>query len=93
MRQHRLSEYRVKRVLYSPRRVEEGIAPGTIAMMQRAGTKKHPYEVWVMLKRFSKGWKIISAWRYPGVTTPGAPLPEVILREIQEGSAYGDAEG
>ncbi|RME55773.1 hypothetical protein D6779_11830 [Candidatus Parcubacteria bacterium] len=92
MRQHRLSEYRVKRVLYAPRRVEEGIAPGTIAMMQRAGTKKHPYEVWVMLKKFSKGWKIISAWRYPGITAPGEPLPEAILREIQEGATYGATE-
>lgn len=34
MRFYRLSEARVKRVIHSPKRIEEGIAPKTIAMMQ-----------------------------------------------------------
>jgi hypothetical protein len=88
MRFYHLSEQRVKRVLNSPKRVEEGIAPNTIALMQPAGSKKHPYEVWVMVqnqksKVKSQKLKIISAWKYPGRTKPGEPLPEEILREIR----------
>ena len=30
--------------------------------------------------------KIISAWRYPGVSPKNNPIPEEILREIEEGS-------
>lgn len=30
--------------------------------------------------------RIISAWRYPGVSPQGNPIPEEILREIEEGS-------
>lgn len=51
MRFYKLSEQRVKRILNSPHRVEEGIAPNTIAMMQAAGSKKHPYEIWTMIQR------------------------------------------
>ena len=39
MRQYRLSPARVRRVLHSPRRVEEGVAPKTIAAMQPASLK------------------------------------------------------
>jgi len=48
MRQYRLSESRVKRVLRFPKRLEVGVAPDTVAGMQPAGSKKHPYEIWVM---------------------------------------------
>src|SRR3990167_682420 len=48
MRHYGLSEGRVRRVLASPKRREEGIAPGTVAVMQSAGSPRHPYEVWVM---------------------------------------------
>ncbi len=81
MRQYRLSESRVKRILRFPKRLEVGVAPDTVAGMQPAGSKKHPYEIWVMwvvgsLKsdvRFQRAKKItiISAWRYPGVTPVG----------------------
>ena len=83
MRFYRLSESRVKRVLHTPKRVEQGIAPDTAAMMQRAGTLKHPYEIWVMVQDTEKRRKIISAWRYPGRTKPGEPLPEEILKEFR----------
>jgi hypothetical protein len=83
MRFYGLSESRVKRVLNSPKRIEEGIAPRTIAMMQAAGSVKHPYEIWVMLTDSRTERKIISAWRYPGVTRAGEPLPPEILREIR----------
>lgn len=84
MRYYALSEQRVRRVLNSPLRIEEGIAEGTIALMQRAGSKKHPYEIWVMARDEKLTRKIISAWRYPGITHPGEPLPEEILKEFRE---------
>ena len=80
MRYYRLSENRVLSILRKPRRREEGIAKGTIAAMQPAGTKKNPKEIWMMyqvvksrLRQGSGGQaklqktKIISAWRYLGV--------------------------
>lgn len=86
MRHYRLSENRVKRVLRKPERVEEGIAPETIAAMQPSGTKKHPSEIWVMYVAFKKPRKIkiISTWRYPGRTPKGQRpiIPEDILREL-----------
>lgn len=93
MRFYHLSEARVRRVLHSPKRIEEGIAPGTIAMMQGAGSIKHPYEIWVMIVKNKSSklkaqsqiiTKVISAWKYPGITKPGQPLPEEILREMRE---------
>ena len=83
MRQHALSESRVRRTLNSPDRVEQGIATGTIAMMKKERTTKKEYEVWVMVvdKDFTR--RIISAWRYPGTTRPGELLPQKILAEIE----------
>ncbi len=82
---YQLSESRVKRVLRHPLRLEQGIAENTIASMQSAGSKKHPYEVWVMYQVLQEKIKVISVWRYPGVTKPGdkIPIPEDILKEIK----------
>lgn len=84
MRFHGLSKQRVGRVLNSPKRIETGIAPNTVAMMQAAGSKKHPHEIWVMFQKKAKQTKIISAWRYPGTTKPGEPLPAEIISEMEE---------
>ena len=84
MRYYGLSEARVKRVMNMPLRIESGIAPSTIAMLQKAGSLKHPYEVWVMIAEKKDARRVISAWRYPGRTKPGEPLPEEIIREIKE---------
>ncbi len=127
MRFYGLSPARVRRVLHSPLRVEEGIAPGTVAALQPAsyktkeGKRSWGQEIWVMYrmtnnkqpttddaengeekmrgeKDKAREWiasmrravrgerkvKIISAWRYPGVTKPGAPLPQEIADEIEE---------
>jgi len=46
-----LSEQRVKRAILNPNRIEEGIAPNTIACMQVAGSKKHRQEIWVMYQK------------------------------------------
>lgn len=91
MRFYGLSEARLKRVIHSPQRIEEGIAPDTVAMMQSAGSAKHPYEIWLMMQTKRQGsgvkrqeiTKIISAWRYPGRTKPGQSLPAEILRELK----------
>ena len=90
MRYYGLSESRVKRVLNFPKRIEEGIAPKTVAMMQLAGSKKHPYEIWVMIQDSPSKRKIISAWRYPGITKAGEPLPEAVLKEIRGSLNYAD---
>lgn len=94
MRFYRLSEQRVLRVLHAPKRIEEGIASGTAAMMQansvkckmENGKRKELWnqEIWVMTEETKKQRKIISAWRYPGMTKPGQPLPEEILREMRD---------
>ena len=81
MQFYKLSEGRVRRVLQTPRRIEEGIAPDTIAFMQpgtmkysigRANAKKKEekwsQEIWVMVQDDERGRKVISAWRYPGMS-------------------------
>ena len=77
MRFYRLSASRVLRVLRYPKRKEEGVAPHTIAAMQSAGSKKHPYEIWLMYQLKGGKLKIISVWRYPGVS----PLRQPPIQE------------
>jgi hypothetical protein len=86
MRQYRLSEKRVLRILRKPDRKEEGIVPGTIAAMQITGTKKHPTEIWTMYQIEKSKVKIISAWRYPGRTPIGQRpiIPEDTLEELDK---------
>lgn len=57
IRQYGLSESRIKRVLRHPNRVEIGVAEDTMAGMQPAGSKKHPFEIWVMWAQKRKGKK------------------------------------
>jgi hypothetical protein len=92
MRQYKLSEKRVLRVLRKAERKEEGIAPETFAQMQKTGTRKNPTEIWIMyiLLRKPKGIKIISAWRYPGRSPVGKmpPIPEDTLEELEKMIKY-----
>ncbi|MFH1643415.1 MAG: hypothetical protein ABH967_02170 [Patescibacteria group bacterium] len=90
MRQYGLSEQRLRRVLRNPDRIEEGIAPDTLAIMQKTGTKKNPTEIWLMYQNVKqkteiKKIKMISAWRYPGISPKrdGAPIPSDILLELK----------
>jgi hypothetical protein len=54
MKQYGLSEQRIKRVLNSPKRIEEGIAENTIAVMQIANPlSKNQTEIWVMIQRIN----------------------------------------
>ncbi|PIP22787.1 MAG: hypothetical protein COZ91_01345 [Candidatus Nealsonbacteria bacterium CG_4_8_14_3_um_filter_39_7] len=89
MRYYRLSEGKVLRVLRRPDRKEEGIAPKTIAVMQKSGTKKRPTEIWMMYQIKNEKLRkviIISAWRYPGISPIGEklPIPIDILEELSD---------
>ena len=101
---YKLSEQRVMRVVHLPKRVEEGVAPKTVAMMQPASvkttagrptlekkggvvTKKESWsqEIWVMIQDLGKQRKIISAWRYPGMTRPKSEVAmDTLRREYRE---------
>jgi hypothetical protein len=74
---YKLSPMRVRRVLHSPKRIEEGIAPKTVAMMQAAQS----HEIWVMFQDGPRGRTIISAWRYPGVTKPRDVIVKKMARQ------------
>jgi len=114
-----ISSSLVKRIVRFPKRKEEGIAPGTTAVMQPRGSAKTPQEIWVMYRpcagvapvfdmphllarsqwgrcqrrgmpegkfNISTGTKkIISAWRYPGISPVGKkiPIPDEILQELE----------
>lgn len=89
---YRLSPEKIKTILNSYDRKEEGIAPRTVAVMKRSDTPKRKEEIWVMYQRAPKtkgklSKKIlISAWRYPGISKPGKqiPIPDDILEEIEK---------
>lgn len=89
-----LSADRIKRVMRNPKRSENGVAEGTIAVMCPYGTSprgRQPYkgEIWVMYQAPSKRGKgrkiIITAWRYPGVSRvrDEIPIPADILEELK----------
>ena len=85
-----LSKQRLKRILNRPYRIEEGIAPNTIAMMQPAkiikkGNKKTwKQEIWIMIQKSEDLIKIISAWRYPGISPQSNPIPIEIIKELKD---------
>ncbi len=84
---YRLSEARVKRVLHFPKRTEEGVAPKTWAVMQppfvktTAGKPAWSQEIWVMYQDIGSKRKIISAWRYPGVSKPRSETTKNFLEQ------------
>ncbi len=83
MGHYRLSPARVRRVLNTPKRIEEGVAPDTTAMMQPASLKTRDtwtQEIWVMVQDNPKARRVISAWRYPGVTKPRSSLALAAMR-------------
>jgi len=85
MRFYGLSPSRVVRVIRAPKRIEEGVAPGTLASMQSAGTKAKPWEIWVMWRDDTKQKIVITAWRYPG-TSPvrgSVPIPSGLMAELE----------
>ena len=123
MKQYGLSKQKLLGILYKPERKEQGIAPGTLAVMKTnkvysksktallfedGGQKLYPPkfsegkfrrarapgEIWIMYKDIKNSSKygehirkIISAWRYPGISKPGEaiPIPEDIRNDIMRG--------
>ena len=96
MKFYALTPQRVVRIINHPERKEEAIVPGCVAVMQSLGTKRKT-EIWAMYKATrDKGQgtrnkfinmpqkkKVISAWRYPGVSPKRqVPIPEDILEEL-----------
>lgn len=87
MRFYGLSESKLKKVLRRPDRKELGVAPKTIALMQKTGSKGRPTEIWLMYqevkKKNLKKKKIISAWRYPGTSPLGkVRIPDEVLKDL-----------
>lgn len=79
----------VKRIIRHPHRTEEGIVDDTIASMQKPKTKR-PQEIWVMYKlssveSFEKNSKIkiITTWRFPGVSPERDPIPQEVINEVK----------
>lgn len=63
--------------------------PPSSSNWRTTARQRAPGEIWIMFKdvnspRTGQSRKIISAWRYPGVSRPGEeiPIPEDIRREI-----------
>jgi len=85
MRYYGLGEGRLRRILKTPSRREEGIALNTIAVMQPAGVKKQT-EIWLMYQLVGKKKKMISAWRYPGISPEGKSIviPDDIIEELRK---------
>jgi len=100
MRQYGLSKQKLFGIIHRPERKEKGIAPGTTAVMKTNKTffrakqttlakawsypRKAPGEIWLMYKDAKDFRKIISAWRYPGISKPGEaiPIPEDIRQAL-----------
>ncbi|MFA6047336.1 MAG: hypothetical protein WCV59_02160 [Parcubacteria group bacterium] len=95
MQYYGLSAQKILGVISRPARKEEGIAEKTVAVMQPVSPKTinnktvWKSEVWAMYqdkkkeeRSKKKAIKIISAWRYPGVSPKRNPIPEDILSEI-----------
>ena len=113
MKQYGLSKQKLLGILYRPERKEQGIAPGTTAVMRTnkkfvnktisllknkpnspsfagwrtSARQRAPGEIWLMYKDTRDFKKIISAWRYPGVSKPGedVPVPEDIKIYLESG--------
>jgi hypothetical protein len=67
--QYGLSVNKIKRIIRYPDRKEEGIAPRTIAVMQRRNRRQPKKgEIWVLYQIHGSRKKIISAWIYPAIT-------------------------
>jgi hypothetical protein len=88
-----LSEQRIRGVMRNPKRSENGIAPQTVAAMQRNDKPKRKEEVWVMFTKHEKHRNIekkkqtivISAWRYPGISKKKEiPMPEGVAEELEK---------
>ena len=88
MQYYGLTAQRILRVINRPARVEEGVAENTTAAMQPASVNrksgKWSSEIWVMYQLAEKKYKIISAWRYPGISPKRNAIPAEIMDEVKD---------
>jgi len=88
MQYYGLSAQRILRVINKPARKEEGVAENTTAAMQPSSVnrKKQTWssEIWVMYQLEKRKYKIISVWRYPGVSPKRNFIPEEIINEAKD---------
>lgn len=88
MQYYGLTAQRILRVINNPVRIEEGVAENTTAVMQPASvnSKKKTWssEIWAMYQKDKIKYKIISAWRYPGVSPKRNYVPPEIMEEVKE---------
>jgi hypothetical protein len=84
LKEYQLSKSRILRIIKNPYRIEEGIAPNTIALMRPPKIKDKTWkqEIWTMIQNSNNGIKIISAWRYPGKSPQQNPIPYSIIKEL-----------
>ncbi len=88
MIQYFVSPTKIKELIKKNDRIEGGIAPKTIAVMKRNDRGKKKEEIWVMYqksgdKKTGERLKIISVWRYPGVSPKKeVPIPEDVIDEL-----------
>ncbi|MDZ7611312.1 MAG: hypothetical protein U5L10_00960 [Candidatus Moranbacteria bacterium] len=84
--QYGITPNRVKRIINNPQRREEGIAPSTVAVMQKKSKKEDKGELWVMYQTVGGKKRVISTWVYPGVTPKGKEIfvPDEVWMEIEK---------
>ncbi len=86
MQYYGLSGQRILRAINNPARIEEGVAENTIAIMQPASINKKKTwssEIWAMYQKENGKYKIISAWRFPGISPKKNFIPEEIINEAK----------
>jgi hypothetical protein len=84
--QYGITPNKVKRIVNNPSRKEEGVAPETVAVMQKISKKEEKGEVWVMYQNSGSKKRIISTWIYPGITPKGREIfvPDEVWIEIEK---------
>ena len=73
-------------MINNPARIEEGIAENTVAVMQPSSVNKKKFwssEIWVMYQPDKIQRKIVSVWRYPGISPPKNAVPAKILEAVK----------
>lgn len=86
MRQYRLTESRVKRIIRYPTRVEEGIIEGAIAAMQPSGGKTYS-EIWTLYVLTREGGSLANIFSRHDSS---APRPKVFGRGLPLRAAATD---
>jgi hypothetical protein len=84
--QYAITPNKIKRIINSPARKEEGVAPQTVAVMQKKSKREEKGEIWVMYQNVGSKKRIISTWIYPGVTPKGKEIfvPDEVWMEIEK---------